>query len=130
GPIMKVFPPVRTEADQSALWNAIVEGAITSVGSYHAPHTISEQQSARGPQPAGVIGVETLGPLMVDAMVNGRISPERLAWVLSEGTARLYGIYPRKGSIRPGSDADLTLVDPRSEWVIDNKRLHSKHALS
>jgi dihydroorotase-like cyclic amidohydrolase len=74
--------------------------------------------------------VETLAPLMIDAALTGRLSPERLSWVLSEGTARLYGLYPRKGVIRPGADADFTLVDPDSEFEIRNERLHSKHPLS
>ncbi|WP_228281938.1 amidohydrolase family protein [Rubrobacter marinus] len=51
-------------------------------------------------------------PVMVNEVLEGRMSAEKLAWALSEGTARLYGLYPRKGSVRPGADADLTLVDP------------------
>ena len=67
---------------------------------------------------------------MLNEVFEGRLSAERLAWVLSEGTARLYGLFPRKGTIRPGADADLTLVDPTGESVVRNERLHSKHPLS
>jgi dihydroorotase-like cyclic amidohydrolase len=67
---------------------------------------------------------------MLDGALTGRISLERLSWILSEGTARLYGLFPRKGTIRPGADADLTMVDPEGESVVSNERLHSKHPLS
>jgi N-acyl-D-aspartate/D-glutamate deacylase len=59
-------------------------------------------------------------------MLNGRLTPERLAWLASEGTARLYGLYPRKGAIQPGADADFTLVDPEGVTHVDRTRLHSK----
>src|SRR5205807_10613137 len=61
---------------------------------------------------------------------QGLLTAEELAWVHSEGTARLYGLYPQTGAIQPGSDADFTLTDPTAEWTIDNAGLHSKHRLS
>jgi N-acyl-D-aspartate/D-glutamate deacylase len=67
---------------------------------------------------------------MVDAMLTGRIGAERLAWVLAEGTARLYGLYPRKGALEVGADADFTLVDPSATTVVDQQRLHSKQPQS
>jgi allantoinase len=130
GPAMKVYPPVREATHQEALWEGLRDGTIASVGSDHAPHTIEEKLRPLGSQPSGTVGVETLAPVMVDTMLRGRISPERLAWVLSEGTARLYGLYPRKGSLRPGSDADLTLVDPSVRRTVRNIGLHSKQPLS
>ena len=81
-------------------------------------------------RPAGAVGVETLAPLMLNEMTSGRLAPERLAWVLAEGTARLYGMYPRKGTIQPGSDADFTIVNPTAEFRVDNARLHSKNPAS
>jgi len=130
GGMMKVYPPVRQLGDQEALWQGVEDGVITSVGSDHAPHTVEQKRLPLGEQPAGNVGVETLGPLMVDGMVRGRTSPERLALVLSEGTARLYGLYPQKGAIQPGSDADLTIVDPSATTTIRNERLHSKQKIS
>ena len=59
-------------------------------------------------------------------MLAGALSRERLAWVLSEGTARLYGLHPRKGVLEPGADADLTLVDPAASTTINGDRLYSK----
>jgi dihydroorotase len=130
GKIMKVFPPVRYAADQAALWTAVRDGVITSLGSDHAPHTTEEKARDFTTQPAGAVGVETIVRVMLNQMVEGRIAPERLAWALSEGTARLYGVHPQKGSLMPGADADLVLVDPAAEWVIRNEDLHSKHPLS
>jgi allantoinase len=130
GSLMKVYPPIRRAKDRDALWEGVRDGTVASVGSDHAPHTLEQKQQDLATQPAGAVGVETLAPLMIDAALTGRLSPERLSWVLSEGTARLYGLYPRKGVIRPGADADFTLVDPDSEFEIRNERLHSKHPLS
>jgi dihydroorotase len=67
---------------------------------------------------------------MIDAMVRRHLAPERLAWALSESTARLYGLHPRKGALEVGSDADFTLVDPNGSTMVDQARLHSKQPLS
>ncbi|HET9420950.1 MAG TPA: dihydroorotase family protein [Nocardioides sp.] len=125
GPAIKVYPPVRSQEDQDALWAGLDDGTIGSVGSDHAPHLVEEKMRGFEEAPAGGLGVETLAPLMVDAMVRGRITPERLAEVLSSGTARLYGIWPRKGCLWPGSDADLTLVDPAGTARISNEQMHA-----
>lgn len=130
GPLMKVYPPVRRAADREALWGGVRDGTVTSVGSDHAPHTAEQKRRGLAEGPAGAVGVETLAPLMLSEALRGRIPLERLAWVLSEGTARLYGLYPRKGAVLPGADADLVLVDPEGETVIRNERLHSKHPIS
>lgn len=130
GPVMKVYPPVRRTADRDVLWEGVRSGIISSMGSDHAPHTLEQKQQGLGAAPAGAVGVETLAPLMVDGALTGNLTLERLSWVLSEGTARLYGLYPQKGSIQPGTDADFTLVDPEGDTHIRNERLHSKQPLS
>lgn len=130
GSSIKVFPPIQSDVDQMALWRGVVDGVIGSIGSDHAPHTIEEKQAPLDKQPAGVVGVETIASVMTSEMGRGRISAERLASVMSEGTSRLYGMYPQKGAILPGSDADFTIVDPSGELRIDNAHLHSKHPLS
>jgi dihydroorotase len=121
---------VREADDQDALWAAINDGTICSVGSDHAPHTLEEKNLGFGAAPAGGVGIETLAPLLVDAMSRGRLTPQRLSEVLSSGTARLYGLWPRKGVIRPGADADLTIVDPAAEGVVRNDRLHALNPVS
>lgn len=130
GPAMKIYPPIRTATDQDALWGGIQDGTIVSLGSDHAPHTTEEKARGFDTAPAGAVAVETIVPLMLDAMVSGRIAPERLAELLSTGTAKLYGIYPRKGAIAPGADADFTLVDPEAERVIRNEDLQALHPVS
>jgi allantoinase len=130
GPMMKVYPPIRRAPDRDALWEGVLDGTISSLGSDHAPHTAEQKQQDLVEGPAGAVGVETLVPVLLNEVSKGRLSPERLAWALSEGTARLYGVYPQKGAILPGADADLTIVDPDAEWTIRNERLHSKHPLS
>ena len=130
GPVMKVYPPVRRRADREALWEGVRDGIISSIGSDHAPHTLEQKQQGLGPAPAGAVGVETLAPLLIDGALNGNLTPERLSWILSEGTARLYGLYPQKGSMQPGTDADFTLIDPEGDTHIQNERLHSKQPLS
>jgi allantoinase len=125
GPRMKVYPPIRTAADQAALWTGLADGTLSSIGSDHAPHTAEEQERSLATRPAGILGVETLAPLMLDAMYRGRVSPEGIAALLAGRTAALYGIDHRKGLIRIGSDADFTLVDPARTFTIDAERLHS-----
>ncbi len=122
---MKAFPPVREDADREALWRGVRDGTIASLGSDHAPHTLADKSKPFATAPAGMVAVEVMAPLMIDRMCAGRITPERLSWVLSEGTARLYGLYPRKGVIQPGADADMTLVDPSVQWTVRGDRLHS-----
>lgn len=122
---MKAYPPVREDADREALWQAVNDGTIASLGSDHAPHTLEDKTKPFATAPAGMVAVELMAPLMIDRMCAGQITPERLAWALSEGTARLYGLYPRKGVIQPGADADLTLVDPEAQWTLRGEKLHS-----
>ena len=130
GEMMKVYPPIRTSMDQVALWKAVVDGTISSIGSDHAPHTVEEKALGLASAPAGVSGVQTLAAVMIDAMLAGRLTRERLAWVVSEGTARLYGLFPRKGALQEGADGDFTIVDPNGETVVELNRLYSKQRQS
>jgi allantoinase len=130
GPMMKVYPPIRKREDQEALWAAVNEGTIVSIGSDHAPHTLEEKARGFATQPAGAVGCETFGPVMTDALFRGRTSVERLAEVMSTSTAKLYGLYPRKGVIQPGSDADLTIVDPTATRTVRNEDLVAKQPVS
>ena len=122
---MKAYPPVRDVADREALWAGVADGTIASLGSDHAPHTLADKTQSFATAPAGMVAVETMMPLLFDQMSAGRITPERLCSVASEGTAKLYGLYPRKGVIQPGADADLVLVDPDAVWTIRGEELHS-----
>ncbi|MCU1545777.1 MAG: allB [Homoserinimonas sp.] len=130
GPMMKVYPPIRGVQDREALWAAVNDGTIVSVGSDHAPHTVEEKAQGLGTQPAGGVGCETFGPVMLDRLFRGDTTPERFAEVMSTSTAKLYGLYPKKGAILPGSDADLTIVDPAATWTVRNEELVAKQPTS
>lgn len=130
GTKMKGYPPVRFQADQDALWKGLKEGVIDSIGSDHAPHTAKEKEGSLFKIPAGMCCIETLVPLMIQAVREGRISENKLAAVLSENTARLYGLYPQKGSVKIGTDADFTIVDYEKEKIIRSEEMYSISKIS
>lgn len=126
----KVFPPVRGEPDQSALWQAVRSRIVQSIGSDHAPHSWEETRQPVQTRPAGLSGIETMLRVLLQHSHEGRLSLEEIVWAMSEGTARLYGLHPQKGSISPGADADLTIVDTEASWIVDEAQLHSKNKAS
>jgi dihydropyrimidinase len=125
GALAKIGPPIRTAADQAALWEALRDGALQVVASDHAP----KRKDVRGDfiqQPFGSPQIETLLPLTYDGGVNrGRMGIVRLVQVLCENPARIFGLYPRKGTIAVGSDADLVIFDPAREFTIRADNQHS-----
>lgn len=126
GPLAKIGPPLRTPEDNEALWKGIVDGTIDVVASDHAPkakrRTEDFFEAAYGSPQA-----ETLLPLMYDAGVNtGRITLVRLAQLLSETPARIFGLYPRKGCLEVGSDADVVILDPRLQHTLSGTTQHSR----
>ena len=122
---IKGYPPIRSQVHQDRLWEGIQQGVIANVCSDHAPHTVAEKQGSLFAIPSGMCGVESLAPLMIDAVNRGKLTKRQLAAQLSENPARLYGLYPRKGAIRVGSDADLTFVDFAKPLTIREEALHS-----
>ncbi len=131
GTILKVNPPVRSREHQEALWRGLSDGTIDVIGTDHAPHT-AEEKMAAAPMgdiwkaAAGCPGVETSVPLMLTQVNAGRLSLNRYAQLQSEGPARAWNLWPRKGCLGHGADADLTIVDLHAEGTIDAARLHSK----
>lgn len=125
GALAKIGPPIRTAQDRAGLWDALAEGVIQVVGTDHAP----KEKDIDGDflkQPFGSPQIETLLPLVYDGGVNaGRISPVRVAQVLCENPARIFGLYPQKGTIAVGSDADLVVFDPSREFTIRAENQHS-----
>ena len=126
GPDMKVYPLVKYQEDQDRLWQAIEDDVITIVCSDHAPHTEEEKDGSLDEIPAGMCGVETLAPLMINAVSEGKITLPKLVALLSANPAKEYGMYPQKGTVQTGSDADITIVDINKKWKIDKQKLHSK----
>jgi dihydroorotase (multifunctional complex type) len=117
----RMNPPLRTQKDVDALWENL--DIIDCVATDHAPHTLEEK---RGPTPpSGVPGLETALPLMLTAVHQGKLPLPKIARLMAEGPVRVFGLE-RKGSIVPGHDADLTLVDADAEWVIGEQALQTK----
>ena len=110
GALAKVGPPIRSQNDQDALWIALRDGTLQTVASDHAAKT-KDPKSDFISQGFGSPQIETLLPITHDAGVNrGLISPVRLVQVLCENPARIFGLYPRKGEIAVGSDADIVVL--------------------
>jgi dihydropyrimidinase len=121
-------PPLRGEEDQSALWSGLADGSLQVVGSDHCPFRTEQKELGRASFdriPNGGPGVETLLPLLLSEGVGkGRLALERLVEIVSTEPARLFGLYPRKGAVRAGSDADLVIIDPAREFALSAETLH------
>jgi len=126
-------PPPRDAASQQAVWTGIENGTFHVFSSDHAPFRYDDpegkkvhgEDGAFAYVPNGVPGLETRLPLLYSAGVNGgRIDVNRFVALAATNAARLYGLYPRKGTIAVGADADIALWDPQREVVIRNRDLH------
>ena len=121
GNFVKVAPPLRPAEDVAYLWEALAEGVLSVVASDHAPFTPEEKAAADfATTGQGIPSLEMLLPTMVDAGLTGRFPLAQAVEVITANPAKLFGIYPRKGTVTPGSDADLVLVDPDSRRVVDS----------
>lgn len=115
-------PPLRTPEDQRALWKGLTRGDIQTVSTDHCSFTL--EQKARGREdftciPGGLPGVETRAELLYSfGVYTRRISLATMCKVLAENPARLYGLYPRKGVLQVGSDADIVVYDPLADHVL------------
>jgi dihydropyrimidinase len=113
GVLAKVQPPLRTDEDRASVWNGISTGIISAIGSDHVPLTKAEKgtQSIWAARP-GFGGTGMILPVMLtEGVAKGRISIRQLAALVSTSPAQLFGLYPTKGSLQPGSDADFVIVD-------------------
>jgi len=121
-------PPIRSPADGEALWEGIADGVISIIGTDHCAFTAGQKDGGRGnfvSVPNGLPGVETRLPLLFsEGVAKGRISIADLVRITSLNPARVHGLYPRKGSLGPGSDADIVLVDPKARWTLLADKLH------
>ncbi len=127
-------PPLREPADVSALWSGLADGSVDTLGSDHAPwkldHKIDESLNVNTAR-QGVADLETMLPMLFSAGVRtGRISLSRYIALTATNAARLFGLYPRKGTIAIGSDADLLVLDPRLHRTIDGRTMRSRAGYS
>ncbi len=121
----KVNPPLRTKEDVAALWNAINNGIVDMIATDHAPHLPEEKEQDYWTAPAGMPGLQTMLPLMLDAVNKNRLSLQQLIKLTSENPAAVFGIKG-KGKLAVGMDADITLVDMHKEKTIKNEDMLSK----
>ena len=120
-------PPLRTKADQVYLWDAIANGTIKVIATDHCPFTLAEKKSGAGDFskiPNGGTGIEERIPVMYSEGRKHGLSYTDIAKLTSVNPAKLFGMYPRKGTIRIGSDADLVLYDPDKKVTITHDLLH------
>ena len=131
GNLIRLNPPIRTQEHQRAMWEGLQQGWIDNIATDHAPHSYKEKTAENVWDTAcGFIGVETALPLMLTEVNRGRLTLEHYVRLVSENPARVWGIYPKKGAIQIGSDADFTLVDLKAEGRIEASRLHNKNTLN
>ncbi len=122
-------PPLREPADAEALWAGLADGSVHTLGSDHAPWSLRDKTDASldvTTARPGVADLETILPMLFSEGVRtGRISLPRLIELTSTNPARLFGLYPRKGTIAVGSDADLVVLDPQLRRTIDGRTMQS-----
>lgn len=118
-------PPLRDQAHQDILWWGLEQGIVDVLGSDHAPHTLEEKAQSYPTSPSGMPGVQTLVPVMLDHVNNGRLSLARFIDLTSAGPQRLFSIAG-KGRIAVGYDADFTIVDLKAEREIEDSWIGSK----
>ncbi|WP_096435157.1 dihydroorotase [Alteribacter populi] len=130
GTFAKIAPPLREKEDNVIHWEALEDGTIDFVGTDHAPYEIATEKKAPDSDVwnsfPGIPGVETMVPILVSEGLNkGRLSLSRFVEVTSRNAAIHYGIYPKKGAIEIGSDADFTIIDLEREYKIDQEKTYS-----
>ncbi|MEZ0393298.1 MAG: dihydroorotase [Pseudobdellovibrionaceae bacterium] len=125
GTLAQQNPPIRDQRHQDALWKAVLDGTVDVMGSDHAPHTLEEKKREYPSSPSGVPGVQTMLPIMLDHVHQGRLPLTRLVELLCENPRHVFGCKS-KGRIELGLDADLTLVDLKKTRTIENKWIASR----
>lgn len=121
-------PPLRSQADVNALWEGIADGTISVISSDHCGFSLKQKALGNGDfsqTPNGLPGIETRLPIAYTEGVKKRkISLNRMVEVLSTNAAKIFGLYPRKGAILPGSDADLVILDAAEPYTITAGGMH------
>jgi len=133
GPYAKIDPPLRGPEDQEALWRALNSGVIDAIASDHAPYPKEEKDKGWEnifDAPSGGTGIQTQLSLMLDSVDRGKTTLKRLVETYSANPARIMGLYPRKGALVPGADADIVIVDPDAAFQIKGEDLYSKQKVT
>lgn len=117
-------PPIRDERHREASWQAIRDGRVDTIGSDHAPHSRADKEKPWPECPAGLTGVQTVVPIMLDHVNAGRLSLPHLAHLMGTGPSRVYGLL-NKGRIAAGYDGDFTIVDMKRQCTIEDSWIAS-----
>jgi dihydroorotase len=125
GTLAQQNPPIREKHHQEALWNALNNNIVDIIASDHAPHTLEEKSAPYPKSPSGTPGVQTLVPIMLNHVNNGKLSLSKLVSLWSYGPERIHKISG-KGRIEQSYDADFTIVDMNKEMIITNDQQRSK----
>jgi len=127
GPLIRVNPPVREAVHQRALWGGIADGTIDMIATDHAPHLPEEKlRNVIWQADCGFPGVETQMPLMLTQVAAGRLTLPDYVRLSSTAPARAFGLFPAKGVLQPGADADIAIVDLARRETITADALHSR----
>ncbi len=125
GTYAQMNPPVRDRSHWDAIWSGVREGVVDVLGSDHAPHTREEKDKVYPDTPSGMTGVQTLVPVMLNHVSEGRLSLERFVDLTAHGPQRVFGLQT-KGRIAVGFDADFTIVDLKARRTIENGWIASR----
>ena len=129
GVFAKCNPPLRSEEERLKMWEFVRDGSIDIIGSDHAPYTKEEKE--RGSEdiftpPAGFPGLSTRLPLLFTAVKEGKIRLDKMIELICENPAKIFGLYPQKGTIAVGSDADFVIFDPDKKDIISKDKMFTK----
>jgi dihydroorotase len=125
GTYAQMNPPIRSAAHRDGLWFWLNQGVPDVLGSDHAPHTIEEKAKVYPASPSGMPGVQTLVPLLLNHVAEGRLTLRRFIELTSSGPQRVFGLTC-KGRIALGYDADFTVVDLKKKWTVGKEWLASR----
>ena len=134
GPFAVCNPPLRSRGSVELLWQKVLAGEVDCLGSDHAPFLLEEK--AGGAEdvfsiPAGFTSIQTCLPLIFDMAVNQRgMAVTDFARFTSTNAAKIFGLYPQKGSLRIGTDADITIINPKGKWLVKKEDLFYKEPWS
>ena len=123
--LAQMNPPIRDKYHVEGLWRGIAQGVADVLGSDHAPHTLEEKAKPYPQSPSGMPGVQTLLPVMLNHVANGRLSLERLVDLTSTGAQRVFGVA-NKGRMAEGYDGDITLVDLKAKRVLKHENMRTR----
>lgn len=129
GTFAKCNPPLRKKELVEGLWKYIQDGSVDFIGSDHSPFLLSEKETGYEDifkAPAGFPGIDLRLPLMLDAAADGRVTIERVVELLVTNPAKIFKLFPQKGAIRVGSDADFVSFTMDEKTVVDKNKCYSK----